>query len=227
MLAPITPIIGRLLVEDNTPENKEKTFGLYNHIRFIIALILVVPCFTLMDTCISIWVGSEFIMNSGISFLLCLDLFIHLIHGGCCDYINGAGLFYQEKQIEVVGAIINLVLSVVLCTKLGVVGILIGTVLAQFWFWIGRSYIVYKYCFNLGKKEYYKYIIECLVYIMTTGIATVLSRIAFMYVHVENQIAKFIIVGFTSVGICCIVYAACFSWQSQCKNMIRLLRSKG
>lgn len=226
MLAPITPIIGRLLVEDGTAESKEKIFGIYNHIRFIIALILVVPCYTLIDTCITIWVGSEFIMKSSVSFLLCLDLFIHLVHGGCCDYINGAGLFYQEKQIEIIGAVINLVFSVALCTKFGVTGILVGTVIAQFWFWVGRSRIVYKYCFKMGKYEYLKYLAECFRYVMVTGVATVLSRTMYSYLHIANNILLFLAGGVVSVLICLIVYLLFFAWSSNFKMLIQLVKRK-
>lgn len=226
MLAPITPIIGRLLVDDGANEEKEKTFLMYNHIRYIISLFLVVPCFTLIDNCISIWVGSEFIMSSGVSFLLCLDLFIHLVHGGCCDYINGAGLFRQEKQIEIVGAIINLVLSVALCTQFGVVGILIGTVLAQFWFWVGRSYVVYKYCFDMGSKEYIRYILECLEYILVTAVAVLCSTFAYGMLTIDNLVLKFITGGLISIFICAVIYIICYGWRSEFRAMLRIIKRK-
>lgn len=226
MLAPITPIIGRLLVEDDSQESKVRTFGIYNHIRFIIAIVLVVPCYTLIDTCITIWVGSDFVMSSGVSFLLCLDLFIHLVHGGCCDYINGSGLFYQEKQVEIVGAVINLILSVALCTKFGVVGILVGTVIAQFWFWIGRSWIVYKCCFKMGQREYIRYLCECIAYIAVTAVATVLSCCMFSHLNIHNSIILFVVGGVLSVSICVIVYLFFFGWSSNFKSLIHLLKRK-
>ena len=119
-----------------------------------------------------------------------------------------------------------MVFSVALCTKFGVTGILVGTVIAQFWFWIGRSRIVYKYCFKMGKYEYLKYLAECFRYVMVTGVATVLSRTMYSYLHIANNILLFLAGGVVSVLICLIVYLLFFAWSSNFKMLIQLVKRK-
>ena len=39
---------------------------------------------------------------------------IHIVHSVTCDFINGEGLFRQERNIEITGAVMNIVSSIVL-----------------------------------------------------------------------------------------------------------------
>ncbi len=223
LLTPIAPAIGRLLIDTDSNQDKEQTFRLYYHIRFIIAFFLVIPCYTLINTCITIWVGSSYIMSPGVSMLLCFDLFIHLVHSGCSDYINGSGLFSQEKKIEIVGALINLILSVILCFKLGIIGILIGTVASQLWFWTGRSWVVYRYCFKMPFSHYWQYLKESGLYIIVSLFTAFISCLLFKMLKIHDPLQLFLAGGLLSLIICAISY---FLFFGRSKYFIRLKKLK-
>ena len=77
--------------------------------------------------------------------------------------ISILGLFYKDKKIAIGGMLINLVFSITLVFKLGVEGVLIGTVLAQVFYWCAKAFVVFQdYFKGYGKK----YITRIVQYIM-------------------------------------------------------------
>lgn len=171
-LKPITPIIGNYLIEEKNSSNLEKTLLLYTHIRFLISLTVILPIIILIDDLITIWVGMEYILPSSITYLLAADFYIHLVHSATIDYINGMGLFKIDKYIELAGACANLILSLLFVQTIGMTGVILGTVLSQCIFWIGRSIIAYFYGIHATKKNYFFYwlrnIYYCIVFITCT-----------------------------------------------------------
>lgn len=224
MLSPLAPIIGRMLAEDDTDEGKERKFVLYSHIRFIIALVIVIPCYVLLDDCIRIWVGERYVMSQVISVLLCIDLYIHLVHSGTCDYINGSGLFKEEKKIEIIGAIINIVLSIALCKVWGIPGILLGTAIAQVWFWIGRSVVVYRYCFTVEKKKWVIHWTQNIVDMIFTVGCTGLCLFVYSHFHMKHLIIQFIAGGLMCEACIAVAYLLCYFRTQRWKGLWNIVR---
>lgn len=167
ILNPLTPIIGNMLAVENRKQNKKKLFENYTKIRFIIAIVLVVPMIVLMQDFITYYAGSKFLLTNKVVWLLAIDLYIHIVHSVTCDFINGEGLFRQERNIEITGAVMNIVSSIVLAHYIGLEGVLLGTVISQIFFWISRSWLVYNKILETCKKEYLLYWIKnagCVIY---------------------------------------------------------------
>ncbi|MBR1796745.1 MAG: oligosaccharide flippase family protein [Clostridiales bacterium] len=152
IMGPVAPFIGNHLVENKDPEHQESVFQMYTYVRFLVAVVLLVPTIICIDTFIVIWLGEDYLMSSVIVLLICADLYISLVHSSLVDYANGAGLFRYEKYISFIGAVINLGASIILALKIGLPGILAGTVIAQIWYWSARSILVYRKCFKSMTK---------------------------------------------------------------------------
>ena len=199
VLNPITPIIGRMLnKEDNTFE-KETVFRIFSYVRFLIAGAILVPTTVLIDDFITQWVGVEFVLGHVFLYALIIDLYIHIAHGACCDYITGMGLFRIDRNIEVLGAVVNLVFSILLSVRFGVVGVKIGTVIAQIVYWISRSIIVYRECFH-KMDGIYKYWYRNIKYIFEFGLCIMCGN--YFFLILRQQISIFI-VRFILCGIMC------------------------
>lgn len=195
---PISPIIGHILAEDSDTVKHEKIFRSYTYIRYIIACITVIPAIVLLQSFISIWIGKKYLLPMGIVWLCCMDLYIHFVHSSLCDYIRGSGLFHEDKNIEIVGAIINIITSIILAYRIGMTGVLIGTVLSQMFFWIFRSRIVYKHCFGEVKNGFVKYWFTHFVYGTLFFLMSFILTILYQKIKVDLFILKFLI-----GGICC------------------------
>lgn len=190
----ITPIIGNLLVDDRS-KNQENNFRLYADFRFILANFVVVPWIILSGDLIEIMFGSQYIMDKAIPVLLGIDMYIHIIYSECWEYINGTGLFRLDKYISVSGAIINIIVSLLLSLTIGIEGILLGTVISQMFFWIARSFIVYKVIFKLSVREWADYWRQNGVYMLfTVSVSLVLWLLKNRYVY-ETGFPEFIFSG--------------------------------
>lgn len=185
---PIAPIIGNLIASEE--EDQVNVFNLYNFIRFLICGVLVLPILVLAHKFIAIWIGDQYVLSNIILVLLCVDLYIHIMHTSCCDYIYGNGLFKVDKYISILGAVLNLSISIIFVIKFGVVGVLIGKVASQIFFWISRSWITFKFCLNQERSSFFKYWIKqvgylvlfCFIYMLQSSICSYVYKITNPYV---------------------------------------------
>ncbi|MGN8753419.1 lipopolysaccharide biosynthesis protein [Blautia sp. HCP3S3_C4] len=209
VLDSMVPIIGNFLT-DASKAKKEESFRIYSHIRYLIALCIIIPYYILVDDFMGWWIGPDIRLSRIIVLLLSVELYMDLVHSGTYDYITGAGLFRQEKKVNFAGAIVNIVTSIVLVQLIGISGVLVGTVISQIIFWIGRSWVVYFQCFQTTRKSYYKYWITNVLYVVAFvgiywGVKFVCSFIQMDYILVEIFV-KGCVAEIVIVLLACIIF---------------------
>lgn len=188
---PITPIIGNVVAtDDNT--NAEKIFNVYTYVRYIIAFVIITPTIVLIQDFIAVWVGKEYLLAQGIVWLYCLDLYIFFVHGPLCDYINTNGLFRDDRNISIIGASCNIIISIFLARIYGIAGVLLGTVISQTIFWILRSFSVYRKVFLDGKKKLLYYWIRNMEYFGVFIVVTILLSVIYTKLTIPNFIVRFV-----------------------------------
>lgn len=195
ILNPMVPIIGNYLESEENPDQREKSFLLYTHVRYLLAMFIIIPTMVLINDFITLWIGSDMLLPKLIIILLSIDFYIDLVHSASLDYIYGAGLFKAEKNIEIVGAIANIFISISLVYSSGIAGVLLGTVISQILFWIGRSYIAYYSCMELSKKQYLMYWMRNLNYIIFFIIAYLLCEKIYNLLPMVISIVKIVVAG--------------------------------
>lgn len=198
-LGTIAPSIGNMLAREQGPEARdnsgksEKTFLLYTHIRTIIAAFIIIPVYLFISDFIGLCFGSKYIMSNRIVLLIALDLYINFVYGPCNDYIVGKGLFKQDKKIQIIGAVINIVASLILVQIIGVQGVLLGTVIGLTYLWLHRSYLVYKECFAFNKGAFMKYwrinVVQALVFLLSL----ILSKLFYEGVQINLLVVRFFV----------------------------------
>lgn len=198
ILVPITPIIGNLLAEEKNTEKNEKVFKSYTYIRYVIACATIIPLIVLAQSFICVWVGEQYLLPNVILWLYGFDLYIHLVHTSLCDFINGSGLFKADRNIEIIGAVTNIIVSITLVYAFGVTGVLIGTIASQLVFWICRSIVVYKNCFNNVKNGLTKYWATNAVYLGLFLIICIIMTMVYQRINISSFIVRFIV-----GGVCC------------------------
>ena len=209
LVGPLAPFIGRSLAEDKDPVSQEKSFRMYTYIRYLVAVVLLVPTIVLVDLFVEIWLGEEFVMESIIVILVCADLYISLVHSSLVDYMNGSGLFRYEKWISLAGAVVNLGTSIFLALNIGLPGVLAGTVIAQIVYWTCRSIVVYDKCFK-SKKLFAQYWLRMLIYLVIfVGCVFECMKISSLFVY-DWKIITFIVRGIVCEVLCAIIVGVAF-----------------
>ena len=205
VLVAFGPYTGNLLTEGKDPEDLDLFFRTVNHLRFAVAAAVVIPCAVLFQDLIRVWIGEDYLLSIFYVYLLLMDFYIETVDGNCLDFIYGSGLFLHEKRIDIAGALTNIILSVILALKIGICGVLIGTVVSQMIFWIGRSLVCYSKC--IDKKYYGKYLLKNLIYIIFVIINIMIS--GFIYSFVANGQAT--LLRLLAGGVICeLVYLAMY-----------------
>ena len=169
------------------------------------------------------WIGSDYLLSRFILILLIVDLYISIIYAPCFDYLNAAGLFKQERNVMIVAAIMNIVLSIIFTLFIGLSGVLLGTVITQLFLWISRSLILFLNYFN-DNSNFKKYWIKQIYYIFIFIISIILCSFIHQLVTIENPIFNFIICGICCEIVAVIVYIIFLSRSQESKYLIQSIK---
>ena len=153
----------------HTVHDSNREYRVFKSVNLITAIIggtAGVGLFVVADEFVRIWVGSDWVIPQPFSLLLGLEVYTLAVRQELSKYRNSMGLFQQAKYRPVASMIINLIVSVALVQSLGITGVLIGTVAADWltlmWF---DPIIIHKYGFKepgLTKGYFYRLLVYTL-----------------------------------------------------------------
>lgn len=106
----------------------ETLFGLISTISFASAMVLITPFISVYTEGIT---DADYIRNT-FGVLLVISEFIWAIRQPYNLLVKAAGRFRQTRMGAWVEAVVNIVVSIVLVSKFGIVGVAIGTIVAMF-----------------------------------------------------------------------------------------------
>jgi len=161
--------VGNLIAEGNQKQIK-KVFWELLGIRFLIAGIVSFSLLQLTEPFISLWLGAEYILPHYILLLIIINSFISYTRGTSDQFLYGYGLFNDTwAPLAEVG--INLSVSIVGGTFLGLPGILMGNiasliVIVAIW----KPYFLYTKGFKTPVLYYWLNYIKHLVIIIVPAI---------------------------------------------------------
>lgn len=152
----ITASIGNLNVEGDA-KKKEKIFYQLTFMDFWIFGFASIAFMILLNPFIEIWLGQEYVLEIGVSIALSISFFINGLRNPGYSFRVTSGLFQQGKMTPYIGAIVNIITSVIFCKLWGIVGVFIGTSVAQLcsYSWID-PYLLHKYEFKTSPLKYLK-----------------------------------------------------------------------
>lgn len=167
----LTASVGNMVVTNS----KEKHFIVYKKIEFLtywIYSFASVCLICLFNPFITVWIGKEFLFSFEIVLVLTLNFYITGMRKTNLTFREASGLFEKDKWKPIAESIINLVSSILLALKFGVIGVFLGTLISSVTtcLWV-EPYVIYKYDFKRPFKEYiFTYIKRFLLFIFMAGI---------------------------------------------------------
>lgn len=155
LLNVLSPKIGKYIAE-HTKQEVYIHFKKYNILFCFISVIFTYCTFVLITSFVKLWIGKEFILNELTLKLICFNLLVNLFRGNLETFKFGAG-FFDDVKAPILESIINLVTSIILGLKLGLDGVIIGTVISNITIiLIYKPILVFKRCFDREIKDYIK-----------------------------------------------------------------------
>ena len=120
--------VGNLVAEGNIKRVLSVFRELFTS-RFLIVSSCTICIYFLCNSFISLWVGSEFILDRYIVLLLCIIFYLNTMRTIVESYINAYGLFH-DIWAPIVEASLNIGLSILLGHFWGLYGILLGVIVS-------------------------------------------------------------------------------------------------
>ena len=147
--------VGNLVAELNM-KNTMKVFWELTAIRFYVTGVVCFGLFYFTNPLITLWLGSEYLLDNWILYLLLFNLFVMFTRGVVQMYIHSYGL-YADTWSAWFEVIVNLMVTIICASQWGIIGILLGkvlssTIIALFW----KPYYLYRDGLKLSIFDYWK-----------------------------------------------------------------------
>lgn len=126
--------VGHSLGDLHATHDLDHEYEVFRIMMFVSAILggtSFVGISTVADEFVLKWLGEKWVLAQPVSILIGLELYTAVFKVFLSKYRTTMGLFQQAKFRPVAGMLINLVISVLLVKPLGVTGVLIGTVAAD------------------------------------------------------------------------------------------------
>lgn len=168
----ITASFGNLVAK----ESNEKCLEVFNNLFFISFLLysFEAVCFIcLFNPFIKLWLGEQYLFSMPIVTLIVLNNYLTGLRIPIITIKNAAGVYVEDVWVSFGFAIINLFVSIMLATRFGVFGVILGSIISSLltadWY---RPVIIFKKIFKISPmyyfKSYFKYIFLGLIYMAGT-----------------------------------------------------------
>lgn len=202
MVAP-TSSMGNLNVKES-PKVKNNVFDMINYLCYFISGIATIGVYFCINNFITIWIGEKFLLSQACVFLISLNLYLTCVILPITTMKNATGLYYIDRYVPVLQAIINLIVSIIAGIFFGIFGILLGTAVSYlFVAMIIKPYYVYKYVFQAKVKTYYLYFIKNVLVLVFSAL---ISYIIIKSITLNNILVQLLFNGIVSVLVYIIIF---------------------
>ena len=161
-------------------ESREKQYQVFRVYRFFACWIYgfsAVGFFLLLTPLIMLWpsVGPGKVLPVTVVACILTDYYFKGDRIVLSNFKTAAGIFEQDKYLALIQGGVNLIISIVLVQRIGLVGVYIGTIVSGLIANITKPFIIYKVCFDKNVKSYF---IDSIKYLaVLAGILAILSGI--------------------------------------------------
>ncbi|WP_321437513.1 hypothetical protein [uncultured Bacteroides sp.] len=179
--------VGNLVAEGDEKKIKQ-VFWELTSIRYFIAGIFIFSLYHLIEPFISLWLGSNYIMDKSILILILANSFIMQTRGTIDQYLYGYGLF-NDIWAPLTEAALNLSIAIICGSFWGIEGVLMGPLVSM-----TLIVCIWKPCFlyNKGfKTSLWSYWLILSKYFLIITSAWILSTLIFKSIITINPASSY------------------------------------
>lgn len=185
----LQPTVGNMFIE----EDHEKEYGVLRQISFLFFLFAsfaATSLFALMTPFVTdVWLNPEYALDMHIILWCVINFFMNTMVAPLNMMMGATGLFNKERNLSIVVAIVNIVLSLALVIPMGIPGVLLGTFVAYFIQLVYRIRVLIR---SYMKKRYKGYIVEFLQYVLLTIVEATLVYIGKQHIYQSGNLFSFV-----------------------------------
>lgn len=186
----LTASVGNLLVG----EKEEKVYETYNKLSLLNYFIYYIGASVLYATItimVKIIYGESYIIDGFTVFIIIVTFYLQGMKKNIQLFKEAACIFYEDRFVPLIEAIVNIVASVILVQTIGLAGVFIGTIISTLVVFL-YSYPKYVYHTILNRRKR-EYIYEQLKYLIIFLTTIFILTICFKFIKINNIFINLII----------------------------------
>lgn len=196
------PIIGNQVVSKYADQNKTNDYlRFYDFGLYLVSAVLLIPESILIQDFINNVFGKQYILGNEIVALIVADQYITIVQDCNGVFLSVTGKFRELKIADGVAAVLNIGLSIVLCWKMGLFGILLGTVISRIIQWIIKVHFARKDAIMRNDNKIFRYTIRTFVKASLFIILLLIVHIIYSTIAVDNFYIRFVVGGILGVTV--------------------------
>ena len=200
-------------------ESKQRQYELFKVYRFVANWIYglsAIGFYVLLSPLVYLWLGEEWLLGTNIIALIVLDYFFKGDRVVMMNFRTAAGVFEQDKFLPLIQGGVNLVISIVLVQKIGLIGVYIGTVISGLIANVSRPPIVYRVCFDRKSKEYF---VDTAKYLLVMAVILVIVLPLSNVILSKVTLVSFVLMGVVIVVVYNVIFLLAFCRTGEFKYM--------
>lgn len=165
----ITPLIGKFIASNKKEDIYIYWSELYSLYMFL-GTVFVFSTYRLVTPFIKLWLGENYILPKLTVILIMINLFVSITR--CItDIFKDCSGFFDDIYTPVFESLINLVVSLVLVQKIGLNGVILGTICSNIIIiYICKPILVFNRCFGKSAMDYLRKLIKYVFLITSSGV---------------------------------------------------------
>ena len=212
------------LIATESEDKQYRSFKVYRFFAVWVYGFTAVGFYLLLTPLIKIWLHDDkWLLTSVVIGTVLTDYYFKGERVALMNYKTAAGVYEPDKYLSLIQGAVNLVLSIVLVIKIGLVGVYIGTVVSGLIANVTKPFIVYKYCFHRSAKGYF---IDSFKYILVMGLELAILIPIKAIVMKNITIASFVIMFVLVCVIFNVIFLAFFGRTKEFRYITDIVRSK-
>lgn len=221
----ISGSVGNLLIK----ENSKKTYNIYKSILLANSWLYCVSAtciLSLMQSFIKIWLGESFILSYSVLVILVINFYVQGIEKTSILFKEAGGIFYEDRYIPLIEAIVNIVFSIIFVKYFGLFGVFLGTFMSTLiLFLYSYPIFVYKKIFKKPYLLFFKDLIKHILIFTISLISIYILNLYFSSCEI-NIIIKLIIELGLGIIVPNIIYFVSFRKKDEYKYFENIIKRK-
>lgn len=201
-------------------ESKQKQYELFKVYRFVANWIYGLSAIgfyvLLTPLVVDLWLGEKWMLGADIIALIVIDYYFKGDRVVMMNFRTAAGVFEQDKFLPLIQGGVNLVISIVLVQKIGLIGVYIGTVISGLIANVSRPPIVYRVCFDRKSKEYF---VDTAKYLLVMAVILVIVLPLSNLILEKVTLVSFVLAGIMIVVVYNVIFLLAFCKTGEFKYM--------
>lgn len=194
----LTSSVGNFLIDSD----KMQRYEIYRRIDFLNFWFFgyaAVVLYTTLQPVIILWVGEKYLFSQITLFLLIINFYQEGMRASVMTFKDAAGIYYADRFVPLIEAMLNVVISILLAQKIGIKGVFLGTIISSgvIYFYSFPRYV----CTPLLHMRWSQYIWQTIQHLMFVIVTMWVTDVFTARISTDNMLSNVIISGITSTVV--------------------------